>query len=101
MPLQSKLHELSEDDSLKVIILQLINTRSIDASVCLSLDHAMRALKEMDRILMLAGVAPEVAKVMKHAGLIDHIGKEHIFYANEQVPSEPTREAYALAKNLA
>jgi SulP family sulfate permease len=100
MPLQNKLHEISEDDSVKVIILQLMNTRNIDASVCIAIEEALQILQEMDRHLFLSGVATEVVSVMKHAGLLSKIGETHVFYANEKLPSEPTRQAYALAKSL-
>lgn len=98
--LQSKLYQLSMEPNLKVVILQVINTRKIDASVCLSLKEAHSFFIQTSRVLLLAGVAPEVTKVLKQSGLFDLIGKHHIFFANDQLPGEPTREAYALAKNL-
>lgn len=98
--LQSKLYQLSLELNLKVVILQLINTRKIDASVCLSLIEAHSFFTQNSRVLLLAGVAPEVTKILQQSGLFELIGKHHIFFANDQLPGEPTREAYALAKNL-
>lgn len=98
--LSMKFRQISEDENLRAIILQMINARHIDASICITLDQIHRYLKSTDRILMLSGVSPEVWDVMKKAGLIDQIGEEYVFPANERVPSEPTRKAYALAKEI-
>lgn len=98
--LRSKLIQLSMESNLKVIILQLINTRKIDASVCLSIIEAHSFLTQNGRVLLLAGVTPEVIKILKQSGICELIGEHHIFFANDRLPGEPTREAYALAKNL-
>jgi hypothetical protein len=47
---------------------------------------------------MLSGISEEVWKVPEESGLIREIGEKNCFPANEQLPSEPTRNAYALAK---
>ncbi len=98
--LQMKLRNISEDEALKIVILQLLNTRTIDASICLALTQVLRYLKGTKRMLMLTGVSPEVWKVLYESGLLHELGEEYCFPANEQLPSEPTRKAYALAKSL-
>lgn len=98
---QTKLRNIAEDESIKVIILQLLNIRRLDASVCLALRQVLDYLKSTNRILMLAGVTSEVYAVLHDSGLLEEIGEEHCFIANEQLPSEPTRTAYALAKLIA
>jgi len=99
-PLASRLHLIADDENLSVIILQLMNTRSIDATVCMALKGFNRFLKATDRVLILSGVSSQVAKVMRQAELDKEIGQEYIFGANEQLPGEPTRQAYNLAKQL-
>lgn len=94
----SKLRNIAEDEEIKVLILQLLNTRYIDASVCLALRQILSYLKSTNRRLMLSGVSPEVWKVLEESGVLRKIGEENCFPANEQLPSEPTRNAYALAK---
>lgn len=99
-PLQTKLHQISEDENLKVIILQLLNTRSIDASVCLAIEHICEHLHMEQRHFMLTGICPEMWRTLKQADLIARIGEKNCFSANEQLPSEPTRDAYASAKKI-
>lgn len=99
-PLQTKMRQISEDENLRVVILQLLNTRYLDASVCLALEKICGYLQATNRFLMLTGISPEVWSVLHETGLIQLIGEVNCFAANEQLPSEPTRDAYALAKEL-
>ncbi len=96
--LQIKLRFLFEEESLRVVILQLLNTRGIDASVCLAIRHVYRYFQATDRHLMVSGVSDEVWKVLERSGVLEILGEENCFRANEQLPSEPTRAAYARAK---
>ncbi len=98
--LQGKLREVGEDEMLKVVILQLLNVRHIDASIALALKTVHRYLDGTGRVLLITGISPDVYSVLRHAGLADKLGKDRLFIANEQLPSEPTRTAYAYAKNL-
>lgn len=98
--LQTKLRNIAEDENLKVIIIQLLNTRFLDASCCLALRQVLRYLKATKRTLMLSGVSPEVWGVLDDSHLLYEIGEANCFAANEQLPSEPTRNAYAQAKSL-
>lgn len=95
---QTKLREIAEDESIRVVILQLLNTRHIDASSCLALKHVLGFLKGTHRTLMLSGISPEVWRVLEDSGLLQEIGQENCFPANERLPSEPTRNAYSRAK---
>ena len=82
------------------MILQLLNTRSLDASVCLALERVYHYLHATGRLLILSGISPEVWHVLEKTGLLDRFGSENCFPAKEQLPSEPTRAAYAYAKTL-
>ncbi|MCB1180450.1 MAG: SulP family inorganic anion transporter [Chlamydiia bacterium] len=98
--LEMKLRELSEGESIRIIIFQLFNTRSVDASICLVLKKLHRYMRSEGKVLLASGVNKEVWKVMRSAGLIGEMGEERFFKTNEQLPSEPTRSAYAFAKTL-
>ncbi|MCH9611139.1 MAG: putative sulfate transporter [Chlamydiales bacterium] len=98
--LQTKIRRLSEDDEVKVVILQLFNVWTIDASICLALRQIHRYLKATDRKLMITAISPEVKKILHKSGVDKEIGLENIFLANDQLPSEPTRAAYAQAKSI-
>jgi len=100
-PLQTKLRQIAEEnEELKVVILQLFNTRYVDASVCLALEQVCRYLHTTHRHFIIAGISSEVWAILKEAGLIKRIQPQNCFQANEQLPSEPTRDAYAYAKSL-
>lgn len=98
--LQTKLRNIAEDEAIKVVILQLLNTRYLDASVILTLRQVLEYLKSTHRKLFLSGVSPEVWHILEVSGLLEEIGEDYCFPANEQLPSEPTRNAYALAKHF-
>jgi len=98
--LQTKLRLLSEDENLHIVILQLLNIRHLDASVCLALRHINKYLERTGRKLIISGVSNEVYKIFNRAGLTSKIGRDAIFVYNEQLPGEATRSAYAYAKSL-
>jgi sulfate permease, SulP family len=99
-PLELKLRQIAEDENIKVVILQLLNTRYIDASVCLALENVHHYLLSTQRHMVLAGVGPEILSVLKKTGLLAAIGDYNCFPARGRLPSESTRLAYAYAKNL-
>lgn len=98
--LQSKLREIAEQEGVQVVILQLLNVRSIDASVCLALEQTLSYFQSTHRHLLITGATSEVEYVLKHVGIIEKLGSTSYFPANERLPSEPTRDAYTTAKNL-
>lgn len=99
-PLQTKLHQIAEDENIRVVILQLLNTRHLDASVCLALKNIYYYLKGSGRHLILTGISQDVWYVLEDTGLIALFGHDNCFHAKERLPGEPTREAYAYAKTL-
>jgi SulP family sulfate permease len=98
--LKMKIRRISEDESIKIIILQVMNARHIDASVCLALREIYHFLRHKEHLLLVSGVTPEIQRILKNAGLVEELGEKSFFLANEQLPSEPTRSAYAHAKSL-
>lgn len=96
--LQTQLRLAAEEQNIQVIILQLLNIRHLDASVCLALRHLHRFLQRTQRKLILTGVGEEVYAVLLQAGLIREIGNESVFCVEARFPAESTRLAYATAK---
>ena len=95
-----KISTLAEEENLQVLILQIINARHIDASICLALQHVDALLRANTRILLISSVSPQVEQVMEKSGLAEVIGRDRLFMSNDRVPSEPTRLAYAYAKKI-
>ncbi|MCP5469548.1 MAG: SulP family inorganic anion transporter [Chlamydiales bacterium] len=99
-PLISKVRRIADDEEIEVVILQLFNVHSIDASICLAIRQLYRYLKGTGRTFMITGISRDVLQTLRRSSVNKEIGEENIFEANEQLPSEPTRNAYATAKYL-
>jgi sulfate permease, SulP family len=99
-PLQSKILEKSQNPKVCVIILQLLNVRHLDASVCVALQETNEVLKKQGKYLLFAGVSRRVYEILEDSGLLDSIQPGYLFFSNKQIPSEPIRKAYDKAKEL-
>ena len=86
-PLQTKLSTICEDENVQIVILQLLNTRFIDASVCLALENIYYYLSSTKRRLILSGISTDVWQVLENTNLLDLFGPENCFPAQEQLPS--------------
>lgn len=100
-PLLLQLKEISEEEGVSVIILQMINIQYIDASVCLAFIQVIQLLQKRKQTLLISGVSDYIFNVFIHTGFIEILGAKQLFRANEQIPSEPTKHAYAFAKKIA
>ena len=99
-PLQSKILAKSQDPNVRAVILQLLNVRHLDASVCVALQETNEALKKQNKYLLLAGVSRRVYEILEDSGLLERIHPQYLFFSNKQIPSEPIRKAYEKAKEL-
>lgn len=97
----STLKSLAEDDqTTKVILLQLKNARDIDATTCLALSQLHEYLDRAGRHLVMCGMIAEVWDVMSHSGLIKSIGKQNLFMFDERHPHLHMLKAICRAKEL-
>lgn len=95
------LKALAEDDeTTRVILLQLKNARDIDATTCLSLSQLHEYLEKAGRHLVLCGMTHEMWDVMSNSGLIAEIGKENLFIFDERHPHLYMQDAIQRAKEL-
>jgi SulP family sulfate permease len=98
---QTTLKAFAEDDtSTKVIILQLKNTRDMDATVCLALQHLHDYLKSSGRQLICCGLTAPIWDVLSHSGVVDLIGKENLFLFDERHPHQYMQRAIKRAKQI-
>lgn len=96
------LKTLAEDDeTTRVILLQLKNARDIDATACLSLLQLHEYLERAGRHLILSGMTHEMWDVMSNSGLVARIGKENLFVFDEHYPQLYMQRAIMRAKELA
>lgn len=98
---QTTLKAFAEDDtSTKVIILQLKNTRDMDATVCLALQQLHDYLKSSGRQLICCGITTQTWEVFSHSGIVHLIGKENLFLFDDRHPHQYMQRAINRAKNL-
>lgn len=98
---QTTLKAFAEDDtSTKVIVLQLKNTRDIDATACLALQQLHDYLKMSGRQLVACGITTQIWEVLSNSGLVELMGKEHLFLFDERHPHMHMQKAIYHAKRL-
>jgi SulP family sulfate permease len=90
----------SDDDTTRVIILQLKNARDIDATTCLALQQLQEFLNSSGRHLVACGLTPHVWEVLSNSGLVELMGKENLFMFEEKHPHLHMQQALMRAKEL-
>jgi sulfate permease, SulP family len=98
---QTTLKAFAEDDnSTKVIVLQLKNARDIDATACLALYQLHDYLTRTGRYLIACGLTPQIWEVLSDSGFVEVIGKENLFIFDETHPHLYMQKAIHRAKQL-
>lgn len=96
------LKSLAEDDqTTRVIVLQLKNARDIDATTCLALFQLHEYMQRAGRYLVMCGMTHDIWEVMSHSGLIEKLGKANLFIFDEKHPQVYMQKAIFRAKELA
>jgi len=90
--LQEQVRERIEKQNLRVVILRLKNARHLDATTAFALLALHGWMRQTDRHLVLSGVHGGVLQVLKRSGLLEHLGLDNVF---------PAEENYALATKKA
>ncbi len=99
---QTALKAFAEDDNTtRVIILQLKNTRDIDATTCLALEQLHDYLKNSGRQLICCGITHQLWEVLSDSGIVELIKKENLFLFDERYPHQHMQKAIVRANQLA
>lgn len=80
--LQDRLTEVAANPDVRVVVLRLKRTHSIDATVLSELDQFLDRMKASGRHLVLCGVRDALLKKLEPFGLIDKIGRENVFHTS-------------------
>ncbi len=92
---QSALKAITEDDrTTRVLILQLKNTRDIDATACLALQRLYNYLTSSGRHLIACGITRPIWDVLSDSGMIEVIGKANLFIFDEHHPQLSYQRAF-------
>lgn len=96
---EEQVRQLAKDTNIRVVILRLKNARHLDATAVHAIDGLHSFLKKDNRLLLVSGAPPEVLKVMQRSRLIDRLGPENVFPAEENL-TLATRRALLRAKEF-
>jgi len=96
---EEQVRQLARDKNIRVVILRLKNARHMDATAVHAMDGLHRFLSQDNRLLLVSGAPDDVMRVMHRSGLIDRIGKENVFPAEENL-TVATRRALLRAKEF-
>ena len=94
---QDGIRRLAEDPNIRVFILRMKNARHLDATTVMALGQLLEYLQSQGRHLLISGVHGDVAAVLKRSGLVDKIGRENMFPAEEN-PTLATKKALQRAQ---
>ena len=97
--LQDELRRLAVDSQIRVFILRMKNARHLDGSTVLALQQLSDHLSQGGRHLLVSGIHGDVARVFRRSGLIDRLGRENVFAAEEN-PTLATKKALQRAQQL-
>lgn len=97
--LQDHIRLLATDPTLKAVILRMKNARHLDGSTVLVIEQLATLLRKTNRHLLISGIHGDVARVFKRSGLIERVGIENVFAAEEN-PTLATKKALQRAKLL-
>ncbi len=96
---QEQVRSLADNQNIRVFILRMKNARHLDASTVMALENLHDYLRETGRHLLISGSNPDVTRVLENSGLLQQIGRENIFPAEENA-TMATRNALKRAKEL-
>jgi len=96
---EEQVRRLAKDPNIRVIILRLKNARNLDATAVHAIDGLHGFLKNNGRLLLVSGIPYDVWRVMERSGLIDRLGEENVFRAEENL-TVATRRALLRAKEF-
>ncbi|MBV9463480.1 MAG: SulP family inorganic anion transporter, partial [Verrucomicrobiae bacterium] len=95
----NQIRRICEQQNLKVVILRMKNARNLDASGAMALDSLLDYLQQKNRYLIMSGVTPKVMRVLERSGLVEKLGRENVFLA-EQSLNASTRNALKRALSI-
>ena len=96
---EDEVRRLSSDPNIRVVVLRMKNARHLDATAVMALDALHKFTREDLRLLIVSGASVDVMKVLQRSGLVDRLGKDCVFPAEENLTAA-TRKALLRAKEF-
>lgn len=82
--LQSQIQEIL-DTPVKVLILRFRRAHLLASTAIMALDQLIQSARKRDIKILFCGIQEEVFEPLEDAGLLDIIGEEHIFLADDLI----------------
>lgn len=96
---QEQVRYLADDEAIRVVILRMKNARHLDATAVLSLLQLLDYLRRSKRHLLVSGINPDVARVLRASGAYERLGADNVFPAEANLTLS-TRRALLRAREL-
>lgn len=96
---QDGIRTLAAQENIRVFILRMKNARHLDGSTALALVQLIGQLQSQGRHLLISGVHGDVAQVLRNSGIVELLGRENVFPA-DQNPNLATKRALQRAQAL-
>jgi SulP family sulfate permease len=96
---EDEVRRLAHDRNIRVVILRMKNARHLDATAVMALEALLSFLRADGRLLLVSGPSRGVMGVLSRSGLLDEIGRDCVFEAEENLTAS-TRKALARAQQF-
>ena len=96
---EDEVRRLAHDTNIRVVILRMKNARHLDATAVMALEALLKFLRAGNRLLLISGPSPGVMGVLRRSGLLDEIGHDCVFEAEENLTAS-TRKALVRAQQF-
>jgi SulP family sulfate permease len=96
---EDEVRRLAKDPNVRVVILRMKNARHLDATAVMALAGLYRFLRDDHRLLVISGASPDVMRVLRNSGLVEQIGADCVFEAEENLTAA-TRKALQRAQQF-
>ena len=88
---EEEVRRLARDPNIRVVILRMKNARHLDATAVMALEALLKFLRIGNRLLLVSGATPDVMRVLNNSGLINLLGRENVFQAEEDLTAATRR----------
>ena len=96
---EDEVRRLAHDRNIRVVILRMKNARHLDATAVMALEGLLRFMRAGGRLLLISGPSRGVMGVLSRSGLLDEIGRDCVFEAEENLTAS-TRKALLRAQQF-
>ena len=105
---RTQIQRITQDASLKVIILRLKNARHLDATSVIALEELSAFVRSQQRHLIISGCPRSIYRVLRNSGILAALqqgadrsaGESNVFCENSSNPNLATRAALKRAQQL-